>query len=82
MTFEPLTNLATGEVYADSDLRNWRNIVRDERVGLLAEADYKINALLDAGQDASAWRTYRQQLRDVTNGITEVNVVTWPVKPT
>jgi len=82
MNFESLMNPETGETYADADLRNWRNIVRDERVGLLAEADHKINALLDAGQDASAWRTYRQQLRDVTSGITQDGVVTWPVKPT
>lgn len=81
MNFELLTNLATGEIYADADIRNWRNLVRSERIGLLAEADYKINTLLDAGEDVSAWRTYRQQLRDVTNNITEVDVVTWPVKP-
>jgi len=81
MNFEHLTNFETCEVYADADIRNWRNLVRDERVGLLQEADYKINMLLDAGEDVSAWRTYRQQLRDVTNNITEVDVVTWPVKP-
>lgn len=81
MILEPLFNEETNEMYADFELRNWRNIVRGERLGLLEETDYRINKLLDAGEDASAWHTYRQQLRDVTNNITEVDVVTWPVKP-
>ena len=81
MTFEELINPDTQEAFDDFELRNWRNIVRGERLSLLDEADHTINKLLDAGQDVSAWRTYRQQLRDVTNNVTEVNVVTWPVKP-
>ena len=30
------------------------------------------------------WKTYRQQLRDLTNGLTtveQVEAVTWPTKP-
>lgn len=81
MTFEELINPDTQEAFDDFELRNWRNIVRGERLGLLDEADHIINRLSDAGEDVSAWRTYRQQLRDVTNNITEVDVVTWPVKP-
>lgn len=65
----------------DIDLRCWRNVVRVMRESLLAEADANVNKCIDLNYDASAWRTYRQQLRDITNNITEVDVVTWPVKP-
>jgi hypothetical protein len=81
MILEPIFNDETGILFADHEVRNWRNIVRGERLSLLEEADYKINTLLDAGEDISAWRTYRQQLRDVTSNITEVDVVIWPLKP-
>lgn len=65
----------------DVDVRCWRNLVRVMREPLLAEADANVNKCIDLNQDASAWRTYRQQLRDVTSNITEVDVVNWPVKP-
>ena len=79
--FEELFNDVTKELFNDFELRQWRNFIRVERIALLEEADVKINTLSDANQDTSVWRTYRQQLRDITNNITEVNVVTWPVKP-
>jgi len=34
--------------------------------------------------DKTEWETYRQSLRDITNGLTtveEVNNITWPTKP-
>jgi hypothetical protein len=34
--------------------------------------------------DKTAWETYRQALRDITNNLTnvdDVNNVTWPTKP-
>jgi len=34
--------------------------------------------------DKTAWETYRQALRDITNGLTtveDVEAVTWPTKP-
>ena len=34
--------------------------------------------------DKTSWETYRQSLRDITNGLTtvdEVNAVEWPIKP-
>ena len=34
--------------------------------------------------DKTAWETYRQSLRDITEGLTtveQVNAVTWPTKP-
>ena len=54
--------------------------IRFEREPLLQEADYKINTLVDNNQDASAWRTYRQELRDITKA-SDLNNVTWPTKP-
>ncbi len=54
--------------------------VRDDRGVLLEEADHKINTLVDNNQDASAWRTYRQKLRDITKA-EDLDNVTWPTKP-
>ena len=54
--------------------------IRFEREPLLQEADYKINTLVDNNQDASAWRTYRQELRDITKA-SDLNNVTSPTKP-
>ena len=54
--------------------------LRSERESLLTEADYKINTLVDNNQDASAWRTYRQKLRDITKA-EDLDNVTWPTKP-
>ena len=39
---------------------------RAERNQLLIEADIEINKLDDLGKDSSAWRAYRQALRDST----------------
>jgi hypothetical protein len=56
--------------------------LRIERNGLLAETDYL--ALSDQTLSADM-NTYRQNLRDITNGLTtveEVNAVVFPTKPT
>tara|TARA_R100000231_G_scaffold58708_3_gene48423 strand:- start:617 stop:898 length:282 start_codon:yes stop_codon:yes gene_type:complete len=55
--------------------------LRIKRNGLLAETDYL--ALSDNTLSADM-NTYRQNLRDITNGLTtveDVNNVTWPTKP-
>ena len=55
--------------------------LRFERNLLLAETDYLANSDLTM---SDAMRTYRQQLRDITNGLTtveEVNAVVFPEKP-
>ena len=51
-----------------------------QREPLLLEADHKINTLVDSGADATAWRTYRQELRDITN-TSDLDNVTFPTKP-
>tara|TARA_R100000005_G_C4954377_1_gene173529 strand:- start:293 stop:664 length:372 start_codon:yes stop_codon:yes gene_type:complete len=55
--------------------------LRDKRNRLLAETDYL--ALSDQTM-SSEMTTYRQALRDITNGLTtveDVEAVTWPTKP-
>ena len=59
---------------AMADLRQKRNI-------LLKETDY---LALSDNTLSTEMTTYRQSLRDITNGLTtvdEVNAVTWPTKP-
>ena len=55
--------------------------LRSDRDGRLAETDWY--ALQDVTM-SDAMRDYRQDLRDITNGLTtveEVEAVTWPTKP-
>jgi hypothetical protein len=54
--------------------------LRNTRKPLLEEADWQIHKLEDAGADASAWKTYRQKLRDITDA-SDIYNVTWPTKP-
>ena len=55
--------------------------LRAERSRLLAETDWYANSDVTMSDDM---RTYRQNLRDITNGLTtveDVNNITWPTKP-
>ena len=55
--------------------------VRDKRNRLIAETDYF--ALSDVTM-SSDMTTYRQNLRDITNGVDTVdkcNAISWPTKP-
>lgn len=54
--------------------------IRNTREPLLKEADIEIFKLEDSGGDTSAWRTYRQQLRDMTDQSDLANPV-YPNKP-
>ena len=54
--------------------------LRETRKSLLEEADHKINTLIDNGGDATAWRKYRQELRDITKS-SDLDNVTFPSKP-
>jgi len=53
--------------------------IRQKRKDLLSEADWQIHKIEDASGDPSAWRTYRQALRDITSG--DLDNPTWPTKP-
>ena len=55
--------------------------LREKRNRLLAQTDWMANSDVTMSND---WKTYRQQLRDITNGLTtveEVNAVVFPEKP-
>ena len=55
--------------------------LREKRDNLLAETDFY--SLSDVTMSDNM-KTYRQSLRDITNGVTtvdEVNAVSWPTKP-
>lgn len=59
---------------ADQMLReNKINQLRAKRAPLLTEADVKINIAEDDGEDASAWRVYRKELRNITEEYKKVD---------
>ena len=61
------------------------NELRAKRNNLLTDTDYIVTMNLEAGNTIPAeWVTYRQSLRDLTNGLTtieQVNAVVYPTKP-
>ena len=64
--------------YTEAEAMDALRLVRN---GKLADCDY--TQLPDVGLDAQTvaeWQTYRQALRDITDGLMW-NVTTWPVKP-
>ena len=57
------------------------NELRQKRNNLLAETDWMANSDVIMSAEMT---TYRQELRDLTNGLTtveQVDAVTWPTKP-
>ena len=57
--------------------------LRSKRDRLLASCDWVMMSDSPIA-DKTAWETYRQSLRDITNGLStvdNVNNVTWPTKP-
>ena len=80
---------AEEEIARDAEEKTWEEgafdrsmeILRDQRNDLLAETDF--HALSDVTMSPEM-ETYRQELRDITNGLTtveEVNAVVFPTKP-
>ena len=57
-----------------------KDVLRLEREPLLVEADWQIHKIEDASGDASAWRSYRDKLREITDA-SDIYNVTWPTKP-
>lgn len=55
-------------------------LIRQQRTALLDAADKAVNRLEDKGQDARAWRQYRQALRDITLQADPFTAV-WPEPP-
>jgi len=72
---------AREQAWIDGALDRALNGLRDKRNKLLAETDWTANSDVTMSE---AMRTYRQELRDLTNGLTtveEVQAVIFPEKP-
>ena len=72
---------AKEQAWIDGALDRALDGLRDKRNNLLAETDWMANSDVTM---SDAMRTYRQQLRDITNGLTtveEVDAVVFPTKP-
>lgn len=81
LTTDEVTAREAQEVTASTTLELALSEVREKRNILIAETDYL--ALSDHTL-SSDMTTYRQSLRDITNGLDTVekcNNVTWPTKP-
>ena len=73
---------AEEKAWADGALDRELAKVRNKRNNKLAKTDFY--ALSDVTM-SNDMKTYRQELRDITNGLDTVdkcNAVTWPTKPT
>ena len=60
-------------------------ILRIDRNKLLADSDWEVTMAKEKGTNlSSAFKTWRQELRDITEGLTteeQVNSVVFPTKP-
>ena len=74
-----VTDKTSAEVQEYDD--NQADSVRAERDDLLAQSDW--TQVADAPVDATAWATYRQALRDITDqaSFPYLNEADWPIKP-
>ena len=58
------------------------NQVREVRNQKLAETDWVVTMHKELGTNIpTAWKTYRQALRDITDDATSLDDVSWPEKP-
>jgi len=58
-----------------------KEVLKEERNKIIVESDWMANSDVTMSDE---WKTYRQALRDITNGITtveQVNAVVFPTKP-
>jgi len=56
--------------------------LRYERNLKLTETDWVVTMHKELGTNIpTAWKTYRQALRDITDDATSLDDVTWPEKP-
>ena len=84
---------AEEETARDIEERNWSNgaldraltTLRNQRNKLLADSDWEVTMAKEKGTNlSSAFKTWRQDLRDITEGLTtveEVEGVVFPEKP-
>ena len=72
---------AEEKAWSDGELNRELDRLRERRNWLLQETDWMANVDVTMSDD---WKTYRQNLRDLTNGldtVDKVKNVTWPTKP-
>ena len=81
---------AEEEVARDAEEKAWADsandrafaILREERDKLLDGTDWVITMHKELGTNIpSAWKTYRQELRDLPANTSDPTDVTWPTKP-
>lgn len=71
-------NTKAAELQTAKDLEN----LREERNTKLAETDWVVTMHKEKGTNIpTAWKTYRDALRDITDSATSLDDVTWPEKP-
>jgi len=72
---------ARDQAWIDGALDRALSGLRDRRNNLLAKTDWMANSDVTMSE---AIRTYRQDLRDITNGLTtveQIEAVVFPIKP-
>ena len=72
---------AEEKTWSDGEFNRELDRLRERRNWLLQETDWMANVDVTMSDD---WKTYRQNLRDLTNGldtVDKVKNVTWPTKP-
>ena len=84
---------AEEEAQRDAEEQAWNNgafdraiaEVRSKRDALLKASDWEVIMAKEKGTTlATNFKTYRQDLRDITEGVStveDVNNITWPTKP-
>ncbi len=66
-------------VPTQAELDEWELVnLRGERNGLLAQTDWMANSDVTM---SDAWKTYRQELRDITSKYKNLREVIWPTPP-
>tara|TARA_X000001382_G_scaffold112428_1_gene89691 strand:+ start:57 stop:362 length:306 start_codon:yes stop_codon:yes gene_type:complete len=85
---EETARLAEEKAWNDGAFDEALEELRIKRNELLAESDWtQMMDITDTRMDnltKGKWQTYRENLRDITDGLTteaEVKSVTWPTKP-
>ena len=76
---------AEEQAWTDGALDRAITDLRAKRDALLNQTDWIVTKAKETGTTIpTAWKTYRQELRDLTNGLTtveEVNAVEFPERP-
>ena len=81
-----MTDAEIAEATSDEDVSPFDNLIRELRElrnAKLQETDWTQAKDVNLS-NADEWTTYRQSLRDITNGLTtvaDIEAVTWPTKP-